>query len=764
MTSALHGVRVIDFGQYLAGPLAAQLLCDQGAEVIRVDPPGGPRWQTPANAAMNRGKQSIVLDLKDAADVATARALIASADVVIENFRPGVMDRLGLGAAAMTEANPRLVYCSLPGFSSDDPRADTAAWEGVVGAASGLYRRNRVAAEAGAPVYTALPLPSAYAAIQCAVAVGMALGARERDGVGQRIEVPLFDAMYGAVGYNGYSATNVADRTPGAAMSLTTQFECADGEWIMFHTGNGRTEQVLTAAGVADWIAAGYTDRARLAQEPALAREMQERACALFKTRPAAEWEALVNEAGGECAVCRPSAEWMTHPHAQGSGTIVEVEDPALGRTLQPGIPARLSLTPPAVQGPAHPLDADREAILAALAATPSAATVAGGAAEGAMRAALDGVRVLDLCIVLAGPTCGRTLAEYGADVIKIEAPDRAPMGAFHGDVNRAKRSIILDLKTPEGLETFWTLVDSADVVVQNFRQGVAERLGVGYEQVRARKPDIVYASLNCYGHVGPFAGRAGHEQIAQAATGMQDRYRLPDGMPQTQRYAVNDYGTGYLGAFGVSLALLHRRKTGQGQHVDAALAYTATFIQSPFLLDYAGKTWDEPRGQEQVGSSPLHRAYEAADGWFFLGAPDTSALASVPGLEGVRDLQGHALSDALEARFREADLATWVERLAAAGVGAHHVVNSTEELMQSPYARARGLSVTTEHPQWGTVTSTGPAPRLSRTPVRAGQPAPPVGAHSREVLAEVGLGAQADAFIAAGGVLEAQAVGTPLG
>src|SRR5690606_21057813 len=141
-----------------------------------------------------------------------------------------------------------------------------------------------------------------------------------------------------------------------------------------------------------------------------------------------------------------------------------------------------------------------------------------------------------------------------------------------HGDVNRAKRSIVLDLKKPEGLEVFWALVDSADVVVQNFRKGVAERLGIGYEQVRARRPDIGYASLNCYGHDGPFADRAGHEQIAQAVTGMQDRYRLPDGMPQTQRYAVNDYGTGYLGAYAVSLALLHRARTGQGQHVDAAL------------------------------------------------------------------------------------------------------------------------------------------------------------------------------------------------
>jgi crotonobetainyl-CoA:carnitine CoA-transferase CaiB-like acyl-CoA transferase len=337
MPGALHGVRVIDFGQYIAGPLAAQLLGDQGAEVIRVDPPGGPAWDHAVNAVYNRGKASIVLDLKTEVDRETARALIASADVVIENFRPGVMDRLGLGAEALTQANPRLIHCSLPGFGPDDPRSGVQAWEGVVGAASGLYRRNRVANEAGAPVYTAIPLASSYAAIQASVAVAMALGARERDGVGQRISVPLFDAMYGAIGYNGFKATGLQERPLGAALSLTTQFECADGNWVMFHTGNSRTEQVLTAAGVASWIEQGYTDRERLSADPELAKRLSAEAKALFKTRPAAEWEALVNDAGGECAVCRPTREWLDHPHALGSEIIVGWTTQCSGRCASRG-------------------------------------------------------------------------------------------------------------------------------------------------------------------------------------------------------------------------------------------------------------------------------------------------------------------------------------------------------------------------------------------------------------------------------------------
>src|SRR5262249_18283521 len=143
MSRAFQGIRLIDFGQYIAGPLTAMLLADQGAGVIRIDPPGGPRLKAPANATWNRGKHSIVLDLTRPEDLAVARGLVEGADVVVENFRPGVMERLGLGPDAMLAANPRLVYCSLPGFASDDPRAGVAAWEGVVGAATDTYRPPR---------------------------------------------------------------------------------------------------------------------------------------------------------------------------------------------------------------------------------------------------------------------------------------------------------------------------------------------------------------------------------------------------------------------------------------------------------------------------------------------------------------------------------------------------------------------------------------------------------------------------------------------
>ena len=249
MSGVLEGIRVVDFGQYIAGPMAAMLLGDQGADVIRVDPPGGPRWNTPANATWNRNKRSIVLDLKQDADRTTARQLVEGADVLIENFRPGVMDRLGLGAEAMTSDNPRLVYCSLPGFGSDDPRAQVRAWEGVVGAATGSYRPG--GGTQGRPVYTVIPYGSVYAAFLCAVTVAMALNARARSGLGQVVEIPLFDATFTAVGARGLLVNGKPEAEP--AFNWSRQLPCKDGRWLMYVANNKRFEAFIKSIGMDKW-------------------------------------------------------------------------------------------------------------------------------------------------------------------------------------------------------------------------------------------------------------------------------------------------------------------------------------------------------------------------------------------------------------------------------------------------------------------------------------------------------------------------------
>lgn len=733
MSGALEGTRVIDFGQYIAGPMAAMFLADQGADVIRVEPPGGPRMDTPANATWNRGKRSIVLDLKEPGDLETAHGLIASADVVIENFRPGVMTRLGLGPAAMTAAHPGLIYCSMPGFASDDPRAGVAAWEGVVAASTATYRPN---SKTGRPVYTALPFSSSYAAFLAAASIAIALNARQRDGLGQVVEVPLFDATFSAIGYRiGGDAITGGDPNIARMLGITRQFACKDGRWFMYHAGNKRAQDFLRSAGIEDLLPGSV--------EKLSPQEINARSEALFLTRTAAEWEQFCEEVGTEGSVCRTSAEWLQNEHALASQIIVDSVDPVLGNVRGPGINVRMSGTPGAIRGPRPAPDQHRQEIL-----DKPVRPMATGPAAQVLRSALEGVKVIDLCIVLAGPTCGRTLAEFGADVIRIDSPHR-PAIAFHNDINRGKRSILLDLKTPEGLEVFWKLVDQADVVVQNFRKGVADRLGIGYEAVRARKPDVVYASLNTYGQVGPWSTRPGHEQIAQAATGMQERFG-GDGRPTLAPFAVNDYGTGFMGAYGVALALLHRQRTGEGQHVDTALAYTATMLQSLYLHDHAGKAWDEPRGQDALGNGTLNRTYEASDGWFFLACRE-GELRRLPEF---RDLPGLGLEGALEVAFKAAPVAEWVARLIEAGAGAHAIIEDVSVLRDDPWVRAHGLAITREHDGVGPLTTNGPSQRLSRTPPVPGRPAPRPGSDADSILAEVGMAGEMERLIRDGVVV----------
>jgi crotonobetainyl-CoA:carnitine CoA-transferase CaiB-like acyl-CoA transferase len=756
-SGALDGVRVIDFGQYIAGPLAALMLADQGADVIHVDPPGGARWKTDADALYNRGKRRIVLDLKLPADCLTARQLISSADVVIENFRPGVMDRFGLGPRAMTEWQPGLIYCSLPGFASDDPRARHAAWEGVVAAATDTYalagelfdpNDPRMASlEPDRPIYTALPLASNFAGFHAATAIVMALIARERGVVGQIIEAPLFDAMFELIGAYGIALNGVVPvgRTRGSGTYL-----CADGQHILFNSSSSPRflRWFAQAADVADWADEGLLDAARLEADQELRRTFRDRLRALFLTRSASEWETAINAAGGPTSTVRSAAGWMASDHARQRRTVVQLVDPELGPTWMAGVQAHLSASPGVIRGARHRPDADRDDILDELSHQKHAPSPPNQNID--LRGALDGFRVLDLTQVVAGPCTGRILVEYGAEVIKINDPQPEflttavslsmrpmdPGNQQHEHLNRGKKTVLLDLHSDDGLCAIQRLIQSSDVVMQNFAPGIADQYGIGYARLHQAKPELIYFSLSAFGSGGPMESYRGYEGNAQAVTGLMERFGGDEG-PLSQPYLLDDYGTGVRGAFAIGLALYHRLRTGDGQHVNISLVETATYHQAAYLLDYSGKVHDEPRGAGALGSGPLQRLYRAADGWFFLGARPRQ-LDRVDGLRGL----GVDLEQELEARFRELPADVWVSRLRAADIGAHRIVR-IEELMEDAWVRRHGLSLNQDIPGLGTMRMPGVAVRMSRTPPRVGAPVRPVGADTEEVLAELAVTAR---------------------
>jgi crotonobetainyl-CoA:carnitine CoA-transferase CaiB-like acyl-CoA transferase len=740
MAGALEGIRVIDFGQYIAGPLAAMLLADQGAEVIHVDPPGGNRWRHLANATLNRGKTLVELDLKDAAGREQARRLIDTADVVIENFRPGVMRRLGLAWDVVRGTNERLIYCSIPAFAEDDPRAQMPGWEGIVAAATGLCPTGASRRAPGAeeplnsdtPRFTALPLASEYGALAAAIGITMALIARERDGLGQRIEIPLFDAMFLCIGSNGLlvngGPSGSRPRDPWAGAFPAN----GDSRLLLALAKPHFLRTFLDIAGKAEeWEDKGY-----FAPDVASDREMMARIredmAAVFMSRTAEEWDRLANEAGLPLSIIRTSRDWMATKHAREAGIFLPVNDPEYGEMLQPGPSVKLNGTPGSVRPRPTALSSiesllHRDAAVAQPSATPVSAPLAG-------------FRVVDTTAVLAGPTAGRTLAEFGAEVIQVHNPWEEGSGyrwqvhRYHTDVNRGKKSILVDLKNPGGLELLWRLVDRADVFLQNMRLSVAERLGIGYEQVRQHKPDIVYLSISAYGYGGEWEHRPGYEPVAQSLSGMLAR--------GPQVYPLNDYGTGLLGAFGVGLALFHRLRSGEGQSVETSLAQSATYLQIPYMQTYAGKTWDEPQGPDARGWSPLQRLYRASDGWFFLGAAASQKerLKEIPELADAADKEGDALVVALEGAFATKPVAEWVAMLTAAGIGAYVVGTTAPELMKDPWVVEHGLSVTQTSKDGSQITTIGPPWRMSRTPPSVRHLVSPPGGDAFEVVSEAGL------------------------
>jgi len=757
---ALVGLKVLDFGQYIPGPMLGMLLSDQGAEVIKVERPGGdPARTEPAFSTWNRGKRSIVLDLKTPEGQANAVALAKQADIVIENYRPGVADRLGIGYETLSKANPQLLYCSIPGFGEDSPHRNERGWEGIVSASTGTYQPYDETEE---PLFLPLPTASTFAAIVSAVSVGMAVVARDRNGKGQRIEVPMHSAMFSAIGRNLVKLFDIdppsLDEFPRNVMAH--QYECKDGKFLQSQGGYAVfVGQLMAAAGRPEWVEE-LESLYNVETDPEVIQMWKGRFEEMFMERDAKQWEDDIAAANGVGTVCKPVEEWLSHEHALAGKMVIQMDDAQYGIMKQPGVQVRLRGTPGAIQFRAPTLGEHTDEILAELKTNTAKPVTPKSGGESIMHA-LEGLRVLDLCIVLAGPTCGRTLGEFGADVIKIDDPSRPYNIPGNTDVNRGKRSIQINLKTPEGLEVFYKLLETADIVVENNRKSSLSRLGISFEQLKARKPDIIHASLNAFGYDGPWSERPGWEQLAQATAGIQVRRGGRDGTPKLLPYPMNDYGTGLMGAYAVALAVHERNRTGQGQTVNSGLALTAGLLQSPYFLDYEGYERNEPEGLGVRGFDAKSRLYEAADGWMYFHCPDDFAWSNLTRLDDFSELSAGddaALTQSIADVISSKSIADWSKLINPTGVSvmANRLV---EDFRDDEDIRKAGLIVKRDHPDFGQAEHLGSVARLSETPMRVGRPTPLLGSETDDILSEAGYtGEQIESMKLSGAVVQRQA------
>jgi len=349
----LAGVRVLDLGWGVAGPIGVQLLAELGADVIKVEPPGGDPFRAqPGYRVWIRSRRSVVIDLKAEEGRAVFLRLCDGADVVVETFSPGTMERLGLSYAELSARAPRLVLCSVPAYPPGHRFADRPGWDATVQARSGM--QNEQPGWRPGPVFLHFPAPSMAACFLLAAGVLSALVHREASGRGQHVQTSLYQ---GVLAYTtqiwqeherapaGYRSVMAKTYPPGVHQA--SLFECADGEWIHAATMNGRVPTRTPE----DILGLEAVDQRQLYRDPELRARHDARLRDAYRSRSRAELIEAFQEAGLGAEAVRPMADVFSHPQFVANGLAATVEDPELGRTTQVGVPAVLARTPGAIQG-----------------------------------------------------------------------------------------------------------------------------------------------------------------------------------------------------------------------------------------------------------------------------------------------------------------------------------------------------------------------------------------------------------------------------
>jgi crotonobetainyl-CoA:carnitine CoA-transferase CaiB-like acyl-CoA transferase len=743
----LSGVRVVERARGLAAVYAGHLLCELGAEVVKVEAPGVAR-ETPGDHVVNRGKRSVVLDPERAADAACRRRLDEGAAVILTDAsepRPDACD--GAVRCRVTPWGPHGHPAGLP---DEEP---------LVAAATGVQALQW--SWAGRPVWLVTPMIAYMTGMLGALGTVAALFARARGAPGQAVDV---SAVGGAFALNsgtyvtgaGHRGSLSAQGDPRGVYPTYGIYRTADG-WLF-----------VGALTQAFWVKLMTTlDRVDLLVEPRLqgnpltfgtpeVKELVRTALApIFAARSNAEWVRVLREADIPCGAVGTRETFLRDPEARALGLVVPVEDPRLGPTWQPAGPALFSDTPLDPPRPAPVPGADTERVRAEV---PTWRPPAAPPAARPPRACLAGIRVLDLTSFIAGPFCPMLLADLGADVVKVESADGDPfrMAAF-GFVgwNRGKRSLVLDLKRPEGRAVLLDVARGADVLVDNFRAGVMERLGIGSERLRAANPRLVHTSITGYGSEGPLATLPGFDPVFQARSGLMAVQGGAD-EPVLHMVAYTDYCAGALGALATVAALCARERTGRGQRVDVSLFRTAFASQAAaMLLPPVGP--EETGGRDFLGPSASRRLYACRDGWVCVAAADADAAAALGRMGGVSlgssdpadGVGAEAVARALGALAR----ADALERLRAAGVPAAPCLGFPA-LFDDPYLRAAGWFVEQEQPGLGPVLLGGPLIGFEATPVTYRRPAPVLGGDGAAVLREAGYDEGRIAALVASGIV----------
>jgi len=788
----LDGVRVVDFATERA-ELAGRVLADLGAEVIKVEPPGGAaaRFLPPFHAgregdgegslywaAVALGKQSVVVDLGTPDGRQQARDLAAGADILIESFEPGVMDGLGLGYNTLRAENPALIYASVTPYGQDGPHAHRPASEMTIEAAGGLLGLQGDGDRPPVPV--GYPQSAFHAGLQAAADAIIALNERERSGLGQHLDVSTQAAMVwtlmNATGYPPntggdppYTSATRAGPPPELApgVAFPAVWPCKDG-WVQMTLtlgglgartlGNlvtvieaeGLLSPELAASGWTAWTAT-IAPGAVAPETLAVARDEIGRYF-LARTKEELMQRAVVHKL--LIAPVRTLEELATEPQLMAREYWQDV-----GGLRHPGVFARFSRTP-MVLGPAAPRLGANQTIVAA---PPARSRTAPPSARSHSRV-FEGLKVADFAWVGVGPIIAKALADHGATVVHVESathPDVLRLGPpfkdgtpgidrsqFQANFNTSKLGLALNLALPEARAVAHRLIEWADVVLESFTPGVLAAFGFTYEELSLKEPGLVMLSTCLSGQTGPYATYRGFGTQGAALAGLHGLTGWPDRAPKGTWGAYTDFIAPRYGVAALAAAIFERNRSGLGQHVDLGQVEAAIHFVEPALLDVAANGTVYTAAGHASGRAALHGVYQASGEERYVAitaeiAAEWHALCDVvaPGAKGCAQLEwppapGATLDEAVRAWCLPRDPWELVEQLTTAGVPAA-VVARPSDLYHDPQLAHRRFFVTCEHGVMGPTPYDGPVTIFSETPP-AFTAAPCLGEHTDLVLREI--------------------------
>lgn len=720
-------VGVSDLGLGLAGGLPGMLLSQCGATVHRItarsaaaidqDVPWGRVWHA--------GKRLIETD-----DADEAFSAIEDADVVLAYGPEDLVEARGLGYRDVAAANPRVVYARCR--PSRTSRGTVEDYGLLVEARSGFC--TQLEGHRPGPIFADVRASGTGTASLLLTSVLGLLGRRERTGDGGWAETSLYDGMLATLGCMIGRSERAAPEIEGYWEKGSTfpnfLYRCADGELLqVWFGGKGMYAALIKALGdepseegyYADQMAGRLGDRAR-------------RWVSFFERKPRDEWVKLLRDAGVACEPVLGPGEILSDPHLLETGLAVERDG-----DLMVGSPVTI-----------RPL-AERKPV-----AAQEQRSVPG-------KGLLSGLRVVDFSAFVAGPLAAEVLADLGADVVKVEPPQGEAMRAAAYAVaacQRGKRSLALNIGAPEARPVVERLLAGADVVLHNFRVGVAERLGIGADDVARLNPGAVYCHASAFGSRGRRAGFPGNDALMQAVTGFERAVGGEGNDPVAATWIPIDMAGGWLAAVGILAGLYARAVTGQGQVVETSLLGAGVLLHSGAFYSGGSLVPGPSLDSGQTGYGPGYRIYPGSDGaWFALVVPSPSAWERlrtvVPDLPpqyaplrgGARDAVARSAETALSAAFAAHPAATWAARLRDLGLPAELIEPADRDgfrrgILDDPVGRQLGRTVGYDTADWGWFEQIGPLTRCGPSPAVAPRlMLPRVGEHTAEVLRELGTG-----------------------